>query len=184
MAAPAPQLRRRRVLAFATLAALTLFILTSFASPRVRALVEDVVRHIGGLTVRETALYPFTDDDPLLEPSEHLTPEKACQAVEFEFDLPTALPDRYLLMNEVIVTTGFRSVHIRWRGQETRGDGLSLHVSPAASDVEYLVGNGSLEQIEINGQKALFIHGGWLENTKSWDPNINREVRWVQNGLS
>ena len=50
--------------------------------------------------------------------------------------------------------------------------------------IHRVVGPGGLQEIEINGQEAVFITGGWLENTRDWEPNINRDVRWTQDGLA
>lgn len=185
VAGPAANTSRRRVFAFAALAVLVLFIFSSITSPRVRALVDDVVRQIGGLSVRETAIYPLSDGYITVpDENQYLTMEDARQAVNFEFSLPAELPDRYLLRDEIIVGPDGNSVDVRWRGQETRGDALSLSVSPANPEVNYLVGSDGIEVIEINGQEAVFIHGGWLQNTESWDTDISRGVRWVHNDLT
>lgn len=178
-------LRRRRVMAFATLGVLVLFIVSTLTSPAVRAIVEDIVRQIGGMTIRETAVYPLADGEVrVTDTNQYLTLDEARQAVNFEIRLPQALPERYVLVEEIIVSPGGEDVDIRWRGNETRGDGLWLSISRTAPDVAYLVGSDSTETIEINGQEALFIRGGWLENTESWDPDISRDVRWVYEGLT
>lgn len=177
--------RRRRVVAFAALGVVVLFIISTLTSPAVRAIVEDIVRHIGGLTIRETAIYPLTDGyvtGP--DRNQYLTLEEARKVADFDIRLPEALPDRYVLVDEIIASPGGGHVDIRWKGDETRGDGLWLRISNASPDVAYLVGSDSTETIEINGQDALFIRGGWLENTKSWDPDISRDVRWVHDGLT
>lgn len=178
-------LHRRRVLVLAALTSVALFLLTSLFSPGVRALVEDIVRQIGDMTIRETAIYPLADGY-LTAPdtNRYLTLEEARQATDFEFNLPTQLPDRYVMMEDVIVSAEGNRVLVRWKGQETRGDGLSLTVSTAHPDAEWLVGPDSTDVVDLNGRQALFIRGGWLSNTESWDENISRDVRWSQDGLT
>lgn len=176
---------RRRVLALAALTSIALFLLTSLFSPGVRALVQDIVRQIGDMTVRETAIYPLADGYVTMpDTNQYLTLEAARQAIDFKFSLPTELPDRYVMLDEVIVSADGAQIHIHWKGQETRGDGLLLTVSPAHPDAEWLVGPDSTEVVDLNGREALFTRGGWLSNTESWDENISRDVRWTQDGLT
>lgn len=176
---------RRRALALATLAVFLLLLASALFSPGVRALVEDVVRRIGGFTVRETELYPVADGVLVgADDNQYLTLEAARVAVDFEIHLPAALPDRYQMVDEVVVGPGGDRVDVRWKGTETRGDGLWLRIWPADGGVEWLIGTGSAEAIDLNGQEALFIRGGWLQNTQSWDPDIARAVRWVRAGLA
>lgn len=180
---PPPQ--RRRVMALVVLASVVLFVLTSLFSPSVRALVEDIVQRVGNMTIRETAIYPLADGY-LTAPdtNQYLTLEEARHTADFEINLPTEIPDRYVMLDEVIVSADGDRVHVHWKGQETRGDGLSLMVSPVHPDAAWLVGIDSTEVVDLNGREAIFIRGGWLSNTESWDENISRDVRWHKDGLA
>jgi hypothetical protein len=163
---------------------LAFFVISSVVSPAVRALVEDVVRQMGGFTVRETAIYPLKDGYRTLpDTNQYLTLQEAREAVEFEFSLPSELPERYVLVEEVIVNAEASRVSIRWRNPQSRGDGLWLDIFPANPDVQYLIGSEAGEVVDINGEEGLFIRGGWYENTESWNPDISRDVRWTRNGL-
>lgn len=174
--------RQLRVVLTAGLAAFILLLLTTIFSPDARALMEDMVHQIGESLVRETAIYPFSGDADIVT-SDYLTLEEAREAVDFNFSLPADLPERYVLLEEIMVTPGMSTVLIRW-DSPVRGDGLILHISPHHPEAQFLVGPDGLEIVQVNGEDAMFIRGGWLENTQSWDPTIGREVRWIHNDLT
>lgn len=175
--------QRAGTFALAGVAILLFLVASSFFSPTVRALVEDVVSRIGGLAVRETAVYPHGDEETRVTPANTVTLAEAREMVDYEFALPSAVPERYTMLDEVIVSSGGGSVLIRWRSETVRGDGLSLFVFVADPDVQQLVGSNSVETIQVNDQEAQFIRGGWNADSKRWDPNISRQVRWLHDGL-
>jgi hypothetical protein len=174
---------RTRLRALAAAALLLLLCLTSLFTPAVRALVEDVVRQIGGLTVRETALYPGGGEAPRITAVESVTLDEARARAGYEFALPSALPERYVLEEVIIVSPAGQTVTVRWRSETVRGDFLVLRVARANSEVEWMVGPDSVEIVGVNGAEAQFIRGGWSSDSRTWDPSLGRDIRWVRDGI-
>lgn len=176
--------QRPRLRALAAAALLLLLCLTSLFSPAVRALVEDVVRQIGGLTVRETALYPGGSEAPRITAVETVTLDEARALVDYDFALPSALPERYVLEEGIIVSPAGQEVTVRWRSETVRGDFLVLRVARADPEVQWVVGPDSVEIVQVNGVDAQFIRGSWSRDDRTWDPSLGRELRWVREGIA
>lgn len=175
---------RTRLRALAIAALLLVLCLSSLFSPAIRALVDDVVRQIGGLTVRETALYPGGSEPPRTTAVETATLDEAGALVDYAFALPSALPERYVLEEGVIVSAAGQELTIRWRSATVRGDFLVLRVGRADPEVQWVVGPDSVEIVQINGASAQFIRGGWSSDSRTWEPSLGRELRWVREGIA
>lgn len=173
---------RLRPLAVAGLVTLLLLLLSPLFSTRARALMEDVVHHIGGLTLLETDVYPSTDDARTI-PGSVATLGETREMMPYSFSLPTEVPERYTMIEEVQISSGGRSATISWHNETERGDGFWLRVAPANPDVRHLVGPDSIEVVELDGREAQFIRGGWESNREIWNPDIARMLRWQQDGV-
>lgn len=190
--AVSPQpVRHRRSYRFATAAALVFLFIVAF-SPAVRAQIEDILRQIGGLQYKETAVYPgATEEKVVIIKNETLTGEEA-QLLEdargrlgLNFNLPTALPERFTIFNDVIYgEVAGPSATFRWNDAESYYV-LVLVISRANPDINWVVSPDSLEEVQINGHPAALISGGWDTNTQAWDDAEGaKELRWTQNGIA
>ena len=60
---------------------------------------------------------------------------------------------------------------------------LILRVADALPDVNYVVGPNSVTEVMINDMPATLIRGAWYNNSKTWNYDISRSLRWQMNGL-
>jgi hypothetical protein len=109
---------------------------------------------------------------PLLVAPERMSLQAARTAVPFDFGLPTQVPDGWIMDEEVRVNDlgGGPCVEILW----THPDQANISFSACSalqddgSPGGRLVGLDSLPEIEIGGQPAVFIRGGWDPDTHEW----------------
>ena len=141
--------------------------------------MEDVVHHIGGLTLLETDVYPNVEDARTMSGTVATLAETQ-EMMPYVFSLPAEVPERYTMIEEVQISSGGRSAIISWHNETERGDGFWLRVAPADPDVRHVVGPDSIEMVELAGREAQFIRGGWESNREIWNPDIARMLRWQQ----
>lgn len=183
---------QRRSYRLAVVAIVFMFLFLAGFSPAVRAQIGDMLRQIGGQSFKETAVYPGdTNEEVTIIENETLTGEEA-QLLEdarrrlgLNFNLPTALPDRFTIINEVVYgEIAGPSALLRWNDAESSYV-LILDVRRANPDINWVVANGSLEEVQINGQPAALITGGWNADTQEWDVAEGaKELRWTQSGIA
>lgn len=188
-----PVVRRKRPFRLAL--TLTIFA-TLFAlgfSPAVRAQIEDVLRQIGGIRFKETAVYPgagVDEDEIIIIESElvrgenEVLIEEARTRLALDFNVPSALPERFTMAKEVLYSdVGDASARFRWRDADSI-DSLFLEVRIANPDINWIVGPNSTEEVLINGRSAALITGNWDTNSQEWDNDEGTKVlRWEQNGI-
>lgn len=190
-AVSATPIPHKRPLRLAVAFAILIFLFIAGLSPAVQAQIEVVLRQIGGETYKETAVYPGTADVETIIENETLNGEEAQlledarQRLGLNFNLPTALPERFTIIPEVIYgEVAGPSATFRWT------DALSYyvivldvrHVNP---DINWVVSPGSLEEVQINGHPAALVTGGWSADTQEWDDAEGvKELRWNQNGIA
>lgn len=177
---PAPSRRMRLAWAFIVLV-LTLFVLAMV--PGVRARFEDIVKQIGGLTVLITEDYPGTDN-PRIVPDDILTLEEARARLDFEFRMPTYIPDGLVLQEDEIRASNIRTrITLNWRDENTPGRGFHIVVGKADPDVQWVVGPNSVTEVMINDINATLVQGGWNGDTHEWEDNGFRDLRWQIDGI-
>lgn len=176
--------RRQPRLAWPALAAVLLAMLLVAASPNVRHQLQDVVRQIGGLALRQTSIYPGKPESEVnIVPTEEMTLSELREVVPFDFKLPSWTPEGLTLVEETVrYTPDFKMAVMRWTGEDGRSY-LSLSVDPARPEVEYIVGSDSVEEVEVNGETAALIDGGWDADSKSWSNAYGRTLRWQHEGV-
>jgi hypothetical protein len=168
-----PQRQRSQVPRWAWgLAAVTvlLTVLVS-ASPPIRAAIASLQETIGDVYLAITDRSPDTSDATIVEP-ELMSLQAARAAVPFDFGLPTQVPDGWLIEEQVRVNDlgGGPFVEILWANP---GHGkISFSVWPAhqgdGAPISRLVGPDSFREIEIGGQPAVIVKGGWDHDSREW----------------
>jgi hypothetical protein len=164
------------------LATILLMLSLTAMVPGLRARFEEIVKEIGGLTVKMTDIYPDTSDANIV-PSDTMTLAEARARTELNFELPTWLPDGLTMRDEVMVSNIRTQITISWNDENKRGHGLMLDIGYAEPDINLLVGPDSVTEVMIHDMPATLIRGGWLENTQRWEEDGPRSLRWQADGL-
>lgn len=145
-----------------TLTGLLLFaVLFTFSEP-VRASVLDWIRHIAGFEVQETESLPGYDDGISFDP-DHNSIVYALKAIPFEFAIPAYAPDGYVLIDKLTFSDN-TIILLDWVNKNK--DYISMAVQNTV-DLSVFTGVDSAEEIQINGQPAMLIHGAYLDG--KWD---------------
>lgn len=191
--AVSPQsVRQRRSYRLAVAAVVFIFLVLASFSPAVRAQIDVILRQIGGQQFKETAVYPgATDEEVTIVESEILVGaeaqllEDARRRLGLNFNLPTALPDRFTMVDKVVYDELMGpSAMFRWEDSQSYYM-LVLYVGRANPEINWVVAPGSLEEVQINGHPAALITGGWNADTHEWDDAEGaKELRWTQNGIT
>jgi hypothetical protein len=150
--------------------------------PAVRTHFEEIVKEIGGLTVRMTDIYHDTSDANIV-PNDTMSLSEARERTGLDFELPTWLPEGLTMRDDVIVSNIRTQITISWTDENKRGHGLMLDVGYAEPDINLLVGPDSVTEVMIHDTPATLIRGGWFENTRRWEEDGPRSLRWQANGL-
>ena len=193
---PQPKPHKRPFRLAPTFAIVALLLLTAFSLPSVRAQIEDVLRQIGGIVYKETAVYPGAVDDEEITIIESETVngtreslvEDARRRLDLEFNLPSAIPERFILDDNVIYNeVSGTSAMFLWLDSEPESRGsFSLDLRRTSQDINWVVGLNHTKEVQINGQTAALISGGWNADTQKWeddDANAIKVLRWEQNNI-
>jgi hypothetical protein len=176
-----PSRKMRRAWVFATL--VFMFLIIAMV-PGVRARFEEILKQIGGLTVFITDQYPGVDD-PTIVPSDVLTLEEARARLDFEFNLPTWVPEGLTLSEDEVRASNITpKLSLTWLDENMAGRILVLSVSKAEPDVQFVVGPNSVTEVMVNDITATLIRGGWYVDTQSWRDDGSRTLRWQMNGVA
>ena len=139
-------------------------------SPAARAQVEDWVGVIGGVLFTATGDYPGDDEPVNIVPTDEMTFEEARETLPFTIDLPTWVPEGFVLEETVSVPRfedGVGRVYLLWKAPLK---GLSLSIEDRSpEEANWLVAPGSIEEVLVNNAPAALVRGGWYENTKQWE---------------
>jgi hypothetical protein len=186
-------LSRRLALSFAALC--LVFTLALAVSPAARAKFLDVVRPVGGLTFIETLDYPGSKGPEKLFPEQKVTLAQAQESFPASFSLPAYVPQGMVfnpedvtLMNSPKYDVAY--VYMYWEIQrEDRSMGrIGLRVfhrleqaQPGQGD--WIVGPGSVEEVQINGQPAGLVRGAWDYNSQQWGAEDLLQLTWEKDGI-
>lgn len=62
------------------------------------------------------------------------------------------------------------------------GDGISLHVLAQPESTTWLVGPGSVSEIEVAGKRVAVVYGSWDYPSGQWRTDREVTLRWIQGG--
>ena len=127
--------------------------------------------------------YPRPIGEPIIVPHEIVTLDQARELVEFEFSLPTWVPDGLVLQEDVRLNDVIGGPWLQWLDENVRGRSLNLTISEALPDVRYRVGPDSVTEITINGVPATLIRGNWWSDEQRWKDDGSRAIRWQIDGI-
>jgi len=167
-----PTLSQRRVghmprWAWGVAAAAVLLAVLVAASPSLRAAIVSLQETIGNVYLTITDRSPDTSAATIVEP-ELMSLQAARTAVPFDFDIPSQVPDGWIMGEQVRVNDlgGGPFVQIEWTNP---GHGnISLSAKEDIGSVSRLVGPDSLREVEVSGQPAVLLKGGWDHDSREW----------------
>jgi hypothetical protein len=158
-------------IALGTIAFLLVFVITLVVSPAARAQVQEWVGMIGGVLFTATGDYPGGDGPVTIVSSNEMSLDEARAVLPFTVDLPAWVPEGYVLEETVSIPRfldGKGRVFIHW--DATQKPLLELEIedhSPEESN--WVVGEGSIEEVLVDGEPAALVRGGWNADAKQWE---------------
>ena len=160
----------RFILRFVLTALLLFAVLFAFSQP-VRAGVLNWIKQIAGLEVEETNTFPVAEGETVSVPPEaRYSLKDIIKDLPYELVMPAHVPDGFFFEDKVDVQD--KSVFMRW----LNGNGNEiLMLVDTDHGQRYITGTDAAQEIQVNGQPALLVQGGYDVNG-NWDSN-----RWMMN---
>jgi hypothetical protein len=156
-------------------------ILVFTISAPVRANVLSWIQQIAGINVEESTESPLAGVTEVPSMITVLTPIPVSELKDepFDFAMPQYLPG-FELNQDFTVAQSKTWVLLSW----TRGQNDKLNMLVEINDGKLVVpaGKGSSSEIDLNGQTALLIRGGWTSDSQ-WNENKGLELQWLNDGL-
>ena len=169
-------------------AALSLALAAALAfSPNVRAALSYIFLEIGGVTYIEEdpgagpTATPLPESAITIVPQETLPLAEAREKFPFEISLPAWVPDGYVMTPSVRLSHfpgDLTFVEISWWGPNYADGPIILSIS---RPVKWEVDLDHVQEVQINGQAAGLIGGGWDADTGKWDTvQHNLTLTWLR----
>lgn len=140
-----------------------------FISPPVQATLDEVQAMIGQIPVIIRTVWPQPVDTVVALETEPMSLAEARAAMPFDFALPAYLPAGLTrdTAQVQVAQSPLAMVKMVWRDAENGFVQLSIY--PAGPEnPQALVGPESSETIQVNGQQALLVRGGWDGQSRTW----------------
>jgi hypothetical protein len=168
-----PHLQRERskntikiALGFVASALFLFAVLFTFSQP-VRAGVLTWLKQIAGFEIQEMDTLPVAEGKSTpIPPDVHDSLADILNNLPYKLDLPSYVPDGFSFEDQVdLVKT---SIFMRWINRN--GDEILMLVDTDHGQ-RYLTGTDAAQEIEVNGQPALLVQGGYNKEN-NWDPDL------------
>jgi len=169
-------------------APVALLVVLVAASPPLLAAVASLQETIGKIYLTITDRAPDTSDATIVEP-ELMSLQAARAAVPFDFGIPSQVPEDWIMEEQVRVTDlgSGPFVEIRWINSDDAGTEMMFSARSAlqedGSPSFWLVGQDSFREIEISGQPAVIVRGGWDRDSREWAWPEVMTLMWAMNGV-
>lgn len=156
-------------------------------SGEVRAKVLEWIKDIAGFNVEERSESPLKaleeGQSPNLQPTTYAVPTlmlpEGLENSAFPVGLPSWVPEDYVLDEQIAIANSKEWVMLTW--SDPSGSEITMLVEREYSGYSIPVGADSGEEIQINGQPALLIRGGW-DSQHQWDPQRGMAIYWILDG--
>ena len=156
----------RKALRFAIVSIILFMVLFSFSQP-VRASVLHWLKEIAGFVIEERDAMPVALSEGSLPSDYHRNLlEDVVDLLPYELALPTYVPEGFVVDKHVEKTGD--SIFMRWMNED--GDEI-LMVVDTEHGQRYVTGTDAAREIEINGQPAMLIQGGY-DDSYVWDNDL------------
>lgn len=144
-----------------------------FISPPVQATLDEVQKMVGQIPVIIRTIWPQPVDAVVALETEPMSLAEARAAMPFDFALPAYLPAGLTgdTAQVQVAQSPLAMVKTVWRDAENGF--VQLSVYPAGPEnPQALVGPESSQTIQVNGQQALLVHGGWDGQSRTWSDQV------------
>ena len=152
------------VFRFGLAISIVLTLLFTFSEPA-RAGVLNLIRQTAGFEVHETEELPIIESEPSFVFDQDSI-NAGLEKVSFKFALPAYTPEGYTLLDRVYYDQN--TVLLDYLNDDQ--DQISLTILNT-TEPPVLTGTNSAEEIQINGQPALLVHGAFVGG--NWDYNLS-----------
>lgn len=180
MSAPKVVLWKR--LAWGVAGLILAFALVMLAFPSARAAVLEAILKIGGITFVETEGIETGGEETWSEQVMSLAEAQA--TLPFTFQVPTWAPEGYVLDDDnVAVAHPFpevTSVRMKWENAAT-GSAIRLWIVYATVEnweMRSQVGSDAVEKVNVSGQEAALVQGGWDYETGQYTTEGLQTLEW------
>jgi len=178
------KLRLSRPVLQGALVLLLVLVSTLVAYQPARATVLHWLREVAGFLFDEGGESPIPEDWSQVTIG-YPTPlglEQAQSQLPFELRLPTYIPENFATDSQVIAS-GNWALTGWYTNQTNQGEAIILLVQPVESYPDWAqpVGEGSLEEITVNGQPGALIRGQWFGD--QWQEDCGLTLKWQQDDL-
>ena len=174
-----------RRLSFA--AALCMALIAAFAFlPSARAAFNGFIIQIGEMLLLEpdetaSQATPLPESQVTIVPSETLPLEEAQAKLPYSIKLPAWVPDGFKLGSVVRVDYfpgAGPQVTLTWYGSDPSVGNIDLTIY--AQRINWLVDIDDVQEVEVNGEPAALIAGGWDADTGQWNRESGRMLNWMK----
>jgi len=139
-------------------------VLFTFSQP-VRAGVLDWIKQIAGFEVQETNTVSEAGS-VIIQPTVSGPMDEILNDLPYEIAMPSYVPEGFIFGDKVDVHA--ESVFMTWRN--SKGDQILLQID-TEHEQRYLTGIDAAQEIQINGEPAMLIQGGYVDG--SWDSTLS-----------
>jgi len=201
MSTPRMALWKRVALGVAAL--ILAFTVTMVAFPNARATVLDLVRKVGGVHFiqierfedrseieqegwRATIFFRHLPEDLTILPTQEVSLAEAEATLGFTFTVPTWAPEGFILQDEVSYwlpteVTSYTTAMLTWEHPDLGP--IQLGVLQGEGDEYMLVGQHSVEEVQVRGRPAAVVRGGWDYETGEYQDNGWLKLTWEEHGV-
>jgi hypothetical protein len=140
-----------------------------FISPPVQATLDEVQKMVGQIPVIVRTVWPQPVETVVTLETEAMSLAEARAALPFDFALPAYLPAGLTrdIEQVQVARSPVAMVKLVWRDTENSFVQLSVYAA-GPENIQALVGPESSETIQVNGQEALLVRGGWDRQSRTW----------------
>jgi hypothetical protein len=160
-------------------------VLVSTSAP-LRAAMDQLQMTIGRIYLSIADSLPDISHTTIIEP-ELMTLKEARAAVPFEFDIPAQIPLGWQMAEPVRLNDLGNGpyIHIDWACPGRGNIVLSIRAADPDDGTPggWLVAPESSEEIQINGEPAVLIRGGWDADTHQWAWPEVTTIGWTRDGV-
>ena len=177
-----PALRR---LTFA--AGLCMALVASVAfSPSARAAFNGLIVQIDEMVFFEpdetaSQATPLPESQVTLVPEERLPLDEAQAKLPYSIHLPSWVPDGFQMGAAVRIAYfpgAGPQVTVTWYGSDPNVGNIDLTIF--AQRIDWLVETDDVREVEVNGQPAALVVGGWDADSGQWDAGAARMLNWMK----
>jgi hypothetical protein len=168
-------------------AALCMALVAALAfSPGARAAFNGLIVQIGEMVFFEpdqtaSQAAPLPESQVTLVPEERLPLEEAQAKLPYSIQLPTWVPDGFQMGTAVRIAYfpgAGPQVTLTWYGADPKVGNIDLTIF--AQRIDWLVETDDVQEVEVNGQPAALVGGGWDADSGQWDAGAARMLNWMK----